>query len=210
MIKKTLLLLLMPTVLWANEPAHKAETKPIKAAESHAPAGAEKPAEKSRHAAPQPMSAPIKIAQPEGAHAAEPAAAAEAMPVKPPPVVRYVAPQFGSSASVHRPVVRSKAPGAHGSAKSKTHAKSSTHAKSYRANPGFVRVLPASQMPSYAILPPAKGMNSATKNRPAWGQEVEAAKAPEPEMPVAGRKLASPQFYTEKNSELRWQYYSYP
>ncbi|QZA81987.1 hypothetical protein [Deefgea piscis] len=210
MIKKTLLIFLMPTVLWANEPAHKAETKPIKAAESHAPAGAEKPAEKSRHAAPQQMSTPIKIAQPEGGHSAEPAAAAaEVIPVKPPPVVRYVAPQYGS-ASVHRPVVRSKAPGVHGVAKSKTQAKSSAHAKSYRATPGFVRVLPASQIPSYAILPPAKGMNSATKNRPAWGQEVEATKAPEPEMPVAGRRLASPQFYTEKNSELRWQYYSYP
>ncbi|MCB5195531.1 hypothetical protein [Deefgea salmonis] len=208
MIKKTLLLLLMPTVLWANEPAHQAETKPIKAAESHAPAGAEKPAEKSRHAVPQQMSTPIKIAQPEGGHAAEPAAA-EVMPVKPPPVVRYVAPQYGS-ASVYRPVVRSKAPSSHGSAKSKTHAKSSAHVKSYTATPGFVRVLPASQMPSYAILPPAKGMSSATKNRPAWGQDAEATKVPEPEMPVAGRKLASPQFYTEKNSEQRWQYYSYP
>lgn len=222
MNKHAALLLLLPIVSWANElPPAKVEPKPIKPAESHAvpaPAPASEVKVASKHAAPQQMTEPIKLLKPAAEHAApapeEHAAAPEAMkPAAAPPVVRYVSPQFSSANAVHRPMVRSQAPHA---ARSRT---SST--VSYAMKPGLVRVLPAAQIPSSAILPPAKGMQKsiavaptmANKPNVVWGateHEPEMAKAPELAMPVAGRKIASPKFYTETNAELRWQYYSYP
>jgi hypothetical protein len=217
MNKYAALFLLFPIVSWANElPPAKVEPKPIKAVESHAAPAPEVKAV-SKHAAPQQMAEPIKILKPAAEHAPaaeEHAAAPEVMKPITPPVTRYVSPQFSSANAAHRPVVRSQAPHAARSSRTQSTA-------SYAMKPGLVRVLPAAQIPSSAVLPPAKGMQKSiavlpttvNKTNVVWGaaeNEPEMAKAPELAIPVAGRKMASPKFYTETNAELRWQYYSYP
>ncbi|WP_027469613.1 hypothetical protein [Deefgea rivuli] len=223
MNKYAVLFLLLPLSAWGNElPPPKTEAKPIKAAESHSSAPpSTKPA--AKHAAPQQMTEPIKLLKPTAEHA--PAAANEAHAAAPeavkpanPPAVRYVSPQFSSAnAAAHRPVVRSKAPG-HSSTAAR-HAVRSNSNTSYAMKPGLVRVLPAAQIPSSAILPPAKGLQKSMTAQPnakaMWGTIEDAPKVLESSLietsvPVVGRKIASPKFYTETNPELRWQYYSYP
>ncbi len=229
-------LLLLPMVAWANElPPAKVVAKPSKAVESPAPeVKAAKPAEAqqaapsakapSKHAAPQQMAEPIKIGKPAApatAPAPAPMSSAPAPEVLKPietPTVRYVSPQFSTAkAEAHRPVVRSKAPSASARAKN---TKSTT---SYAMKPGLVRVLPAAQLPSGAILPPQFQWSASAKNmsnvKGAWGameqevpKDLDLVKAL-PEVvatPVPGRKIASPKYYSETNQELRWQYYSYP
>ena len=228
MIKHAALILLLPMVTWANElPPPKAP--PIKAAESHeAPAPSVKAV--SKHAAPQQMAEPIKLLKPttDNKPVTAPVAAAHSAPeeLKPSgqPVARYVSPHFSSAKTeTYRPVVRSKAP----KTSSRTHSSKKSTA-SYAMKPGLVRVLPASQIPSYAILPPSKQIQwsgparsnagSSPKANVVWVADSEEQKVPQmaktlPEeiaIPVAGRKMASPKYYSETNQELRWQYYSYP
>lgn len=182
----------------------------------------------SKHAAPQQMAEPIKLVKPSTARSPVPALTAEqstASEVLKPTgdaVSRYVSPQFSTAkAEAHRPVVRSKAPTA-------TKRSSSTKT-SYAIKPGLVRVLPASQIPSNAIVPPSKQIqwsapsNNAmpnTKANIAWGEIKSEGQKTAPEVtksiadvvavPVVGRKIASPKYYSETNPELRWQHYSYP
>nr|WP_314899751.1 hypothetical protein [uncultured Deefgea sp.] len=234
-------LLFVPMMAFANElPPPKAQ--PIKAAASAA-APTVKPIKPvvasvasdasakpvSKHAAPQQMAEPIKLVKPSTARSPVPAMTAEVQStasevLKPTgdAVSRYVSPQFSTAkAESHRPVVRSKAPTA-----SK---RSSSTKTSYAIKPGLVRVLPASQIPSNAIVPPSRQIqwsapsNNAmpnTKANIAWGVIESEAQKTAPEVaksiadvvavPVVGRKIASPKYYSETNSELRWQYYSYP
>ncbi|MBM5571485.1 MULTISPECIES: hypothetical protein [Deefgea] len=247
MKKHAALMLLLPLAAWANElPPPKAQ--PIKAADSHAAPDtkAAKPTDShgakpvdghaapvptaktaSKHAAPQQMTEPIKLLKPSAAP--EPAAEAHSTPevLKPTgqAMTRYVSPQFSAAkAATHRPVVQSKAP----KASNKSHTSAAT--ASYAMKPGIVRVLPAAQIPSSAILPPSKQMKwtEATrekavvpnpKSNVVWGAgELEVQKGldvAQPSVdavvtPVAGRKIASPKYYSETNPETRWQYYSYP
>jgi hypothetical protein len=212
MNKYAALFLLLPLSAWGNElPPPKPAAKPIKAAESHSSTPPEAKAV-SKHAAPQQMTEPIKLLKPTAE--ASTATAEVVKPAIPPtPTVRYVSPQFSASnATVHRPVVRSKAP---------RHAARANPSASYAMKPGLVRVLPATQIPSMAILPPAKSLQKSMTAQPSqkasstWGAIEDAPKVLETSvvettMPVLGRKIASPKFYTETNPELRWQYYSYP
>lgn len=69
------------------------------------------------------------------------------------------------------------------------------------SGPGPVTVLPASALPQGAVLPPARGMGTAT----AMSRKAESA----PVTSVAGKK-APADFYIVSNPELRWQFYSYP
>lgn len=225
-------MLLLPMVAWANElPPPKAQA--IKAAESHAapdtkaakpavvPASSAKAA--SKHAAPQQMAEPIKVLKPSTAPA-DAHSTPEVLKPSTPAVTRYVSPQFSAAqAAAQRPVVRSKAPTA------RSRSPSAKATVSYAMKPGLVRVLPAAQIPSSAILPPSKqiqwsesarvGSAPSPKANVVWGAiEPEEQNAPAvaktlPEVvatPVAGRKMASPNYYSETNPEARWQYYSYP
>ncbi len=204
------------------------EVKPAKPAEANAAHdGGAKPV--SKHAAPQQMAEPIKLVKPSTAQAPAPAPMAEAHSTAPEvlkptgqAVSRYVSPQFSTAkAEAHRTVVRSKAP----TASSRSHSSKST--TSYAMKPGVVRVLPASQIPNSAILAPSKQIQwsapanlSNAKANVAWGAMEPEAMKTAPEMvkpstdlvaaPVAGRKMASPKYYSETNPELRWQHYSYP
>lgn len=181
----------------------------------------------SKHAVPQQMSEPIKMLKPATAATKAPVVEASAAPevLKPTgqAVTRYVSPQFSATQSeVQRPVVKSKAP----KARTRT---SNTAKSSYIAKPGLVRVLPAAQIPSNAVIPPAKQIqwSGAERIKPQenpksnviWGAQeqeektvVQAPKVPaEPvATPVVGRKIASPKYYTETNQGARWQHYSYP
>ena len=206
MNRYAVLIFLLPLSVWGNElPPLKMEPKPIKAAQTPASTPSNTKVV-SKHAAPQQMTEPIKLLKPIASAASvfsERAVVPEAIKPINPPVDRYTAPQFLPTPPAYRPIVRSKAP---------RHSAPSKSSASYAIKPGLVRILPASKIPNSAVLPPVKQLQ---KSRPetaniAWGDAESSPKVAESELPVIGRKIASPKFYIETNSELRWQYYSYP
>ncbi|MBE9608616.1 hypothetical protein [Chitinilyticum piscinae] len=112
-----------------------------------------------------------------------------------------------ASSSVHRKPPAAKG---HGSARS---------AEPVYTGPGVVRVLPGTELPANAVLPPARGYSvssshapaaTAAKPAPIFGAAAGAAAAGKAEGAPPAAKRPTNEFYIVNNPELRWQQYSYP